>query len=88
MVTLVVSMTFWPMKKKLSSTGIFFLNAGFAFNGLLLLYFVLPKTKGVRLKRINNRIQLARMDNVIPQEDPQNEGPQEGRLHLASKITF
>jgi hypothetical protein len=88
MATLVVSVTFLPMKKSLDSTGIFFLNARFALFGVILLYFILSETKGVKLERINNGIQLARMDNEIPQEGPQNEGSQEGRLHLAPKITF
>ncbi len=73
--TLVVSVTFLPMKKSLGSSGIFFLNAGFALVGLILLYFILLETKGLRLERINNGIQLARIDNIIPQEDPQNKGP-------------
>ena len=64
---LVVSVTFLPMKKSLGSSGIFFLNAGFALFGVILLYFILSETKGVKLERINNGIQLARM------EGPQNE---------------
>ena len=37
MATLVVSVTFLPMKKSLGSSGIFFLNAGFALFGVILL---------------------------------------------------
>ena len=54
--TLVFSVTFWSMKKSVSSSGIFSLNAGFAIIGLIVLYFILPNTKGVSLKRINNVI--------------------------------
>ena len=88
MATLVVSVTFLPMKKSLGSSCVFFLSTGFALFGVILLYFILPKTIVIKLERINNGIQLARMDNVMSQEGPQNEGPQEDRLHLAPKITF
>ena len=88
MATLVVSVTFLPMKKSLGSSGVFFLNTGFALFGVILLYFILPKTIVIKLERINNGIQLPRMDNVMSQEGSQNEGPQEDRLHLAPKITF
>ncbi len=56
MATLVVSVTFFPMKKSLGSSGVFFLNTGFVLFGVILLYFILPKTKVVKLERINNGI--------------------------------
>ena len=56
MATLVVRVTFLPMKKSLGSSCVFFLNTGFALFGVILLYFIHPKTKVVKLERINNGI--------------------------------
>uniref|UniRef100_A0A2N9GB94 Major facilitator superfamily (MFS) profile domain-containing protein n=1 Tax=Fagus sylvatica TaxID=28930 RepID=A0A2N9GB94_FAGSY len=80
MATLVVSLMFSPIQNSLGSSSIFFLNAGFALFGVILLYFILPETNGVRLERMDNGIQLAIIDNVMPEEHPQNEdmGLQEG----------
>lgn len=49
---LVVSMTFLSLTEALGSWGTFLLYAGFSALGFVLIYFVVPETKGVSLEEI------------------------------------
>lgn len=67
---LIVSMTFLSLTEALGSWATFLLYAGFSFIGLIVIYLVVPETKGLPLEEIENVLRNGfRPFSKIPQSN-------------------
>lgn len=54
---LIVSETFLTLTEKLGSSGAFLLFAGFSLVGLVLIFFIVPETKGLQFEEVEKMLQ-------------------------------